>query len=988
MSEETKVETKTAKEEVKKEVKQDDKKRKGIRKRTLIVLVLLVITLLAIGIKYKASYLNVLEIGERFENVFYSKVAEIARVSGGAFVGVFFLSLIINSITKSGIKKFFEDEKKEMPKLPNKSISFCIALFAAIFANFYLRGKYSMFMNASVFGQADPVFGYDIGYYLFKIPFIVACIRSFIILFGIYIGVTALYYVIVLNTYFDGVDGELLKKSSLVKQILVFAIIIVTLFCSLVYINAQNTLTETMMTIGEGKNQLDLIGAGSGDVTVKVWGYRVLAVLVVICAILILRAALKKNFKNAIIVVSVVPIYLIVLFLVLTYYQVHLNNNEFDREKQYISYNIEYTKKGYGIDIDQKNIKDYSIVTQADVDENKKLFSNVPLITEEATLKTLAAHKENSVYYSSDYTFLSRKGDNIYYVTPREVLDDSKVSYENRTYKYTHGYSAYVTSVTDSDSDGYAEYILSDTKQDGDYNITQPRIYFGLNTNSTILTNTDFGKEYDYPITNSTFGENVYDGEAGLSLGFWDRLILGLSERNFNLAFSRYINENTKIVFNRNILSRAKTILPDIIYDENPYMVLTDAGRLVWVIDGYTRSNSYPYSQQSNIVVDGNKEKINYIRNSVKVLIDAYDGTTKFYITDRTDPIIMIYNNMYPDLFEKEENQIPDDIKSSLKYPKYLFDIQSKIIDIYHDVSEDTLYRMDDVWEITKDNSQSITTTAGSQMDSKYTMFKTNAMENPELGIVITYNKVDRQSITSYLAGTVENGYPKLSLYKFNSENNIVGPVQLNNQIEQDDLIDAELKALNTSGVKLTKSMIIIPINNTLLYVEPVYQSMLNEKTEIPKLVKVIVASGNKVAIGDNLSIALQNLFNENYSVNLEFIDVEDIDTIIDAVIRANNNLKGSIEANDMEMVGKDIASLQSIIDQLEKTRQEQLLKEENVPEEQEVPEVDENGNPVTNTTEEEHSRVGNLITSIFSESRDTKNTTNTTNTVTSNTTN
>ena len=133
------------------------------------------------------------------------------------------------------------------------------------------------------------------------------------------------------------------------------------------------------MTIGEGKNQLDLIGAGSGDVTVKVWGYRVLAVLVVICAILILRAALKKNFKNAIIVVSVVPIYLIVLFLVLTYYQVHLNNNEFDREKQYISYNIEYTKKGYGIDIDQKNIKDYSIVTQADVDENKKLFSNVPL---------------------------------------------------------------------------------------------------------------------------------------------------------------------------------------------------------------------------------------------------------------------------------------------------------------------------------------------------------------------------------------------------------------------------------------------------------------------------------------------------------------------------------------------------------------------------------------------------------------------------------
>ena len=980
-NEETKVEKVDTKVEVKK---------KRIRKRTIIVICLLILTLLAIGIKYRASYLNFLEIGEQYEDVFYSKVKEIARVSGTAFVGVFILSIIINSITKSGIKKFFEDEKKEMPKLPNKSIAFCLALFAAIFANFYLRGKYSMFMNASVFGQQDPIFGYDIGYYMFKIPFIESCIRSVMILFGVYIAITAIYYVVVLNKYFDGVDGELLKKSSLVKQTVFFAAVIVILFCSLVYINAQNTLTETMMTIGSGKSQLDLVGAGSGDATVKVWGYRILAILVAVCAVLILRAAVKKNFKNAIIVVSVVPIYLLVLFIVLTYYQVHLNNNEFDREKQYISYNIEYTKKGYGIDIDQKNLSDYSIVTQSDVDENKKLFSNIPLITEDATLKTIAAHKENSVYYLSDYTFLSKKGENLYYVTPREVLNDSTVSYENKTYKYTHGYSAYVTSVTDSDNDGYAEYILSDTKQDGDYNISQPRIYFGLNTNYTIMTNTDFGKEYDYPITNSTFGENVYDGKAGLSLGFWDRLILGLSERNFGLAFSRYNNENTKIVFNRNILSRAKTILPDIIYDENPYIVLTDAGRLVWVIDGYTRSSSYPYSQRSNIVVDGNKEKINYIRNSVKVLIDAYDGTTKFYITDRTDPIIMIYNNMYPDLFEKEENQIPEDIKRSLVYPKYLFDIQSKIIDIYHDISEDTLYRMDDIWEITKDNSQSITTTAGSQMNSQYTMLKTNDMESPEFGIVITYNKLDRQSITSYLVGTVENGYSKLSLFKFNSDNNIVGPVQLNNQIEQDDLIDAEIKALNTSGVKLTKSMMVIPINNTLLYVEPIYQSMLNEKTEIPKLVKVIVASGNKVAIGDTFAKALQNLFNENYSVDLEFIDVEDIDTLIDAVIKANNNLKGSVEANDMEMIGKDIKSLQSIIDQLEKTRQEQLLKESETPEVPEESEVDENGNVIekqVETKEEENSRVGNLITSIFSESRDTKNTTNTINTTNLNTT-
>ena len=212
-------------------------------------------------------------------------------------------------------------------------------------------------------------------------------------------------------------------------------------------------------------------------------------------------------------------------------------------------------------------------------------------------------------------------------------------------------------------------------------------------------------------------------------------------------------------------------------------------------------------------------------------------------------------------------------------------------------------------------------------MQPYYTMLKTIDSDKLELGLVITYNKLEKQNITSYLVGTVENGKSELALYKFNSESNVVGILQLNNQIEQDERISKELETINTSGTKLIKDMIIVPINKSLLYVEPVYQVMLNE-SEIPVLRKVIVASGNTVAIGDTLDSALKNLFNEAYAVDLEFVNVEDITALVDSVIKANNNLKESLNANDFELIGKDITNLQAIVNQLENARKIEIEKE------------------------------------------------------------
>lgn len=932
--------------------------------RKLIVLAVLIVFLLFTFISYRAEYLNTIEIGEEYESVFIEKNANKYKVFGVVFFSLYLIVYITNKFIKKGLKKFFEDEKKEIPKLPNKSLSLILALIGAGFASNMLADKFAIFTNAAVFVQTDQIFNADIGYYMFTLPFIQTLIVFIIEVLAVLIIYTALYYVIALNTFFDGVDGETLKKNTFIKQEIFLVSLIVIALCTYIFINSQNILTGEMVTVGEDKTETVLIGAGATEVKLKVWGYRIFSFVLLVAAFGLIKYARKGNFKKAMISALIVPVYLVGFFVSLIYFQIiYVQNNELDNEKQYISYNIENTKKAYGIDIEQKSIDSYSAITSEEVSNNKNVIDNIPLITEDVTLTAVTEHQENSVYYSYDNTALAcyniDNKNKLVYVTPREILTDSTISYNNKTLKYTHGYSAVVSSATDSDNDGYAEYILSSFENENAMNITEPRIYFGLQTNSTIMTNTDFGKEYDYPITATTYEENVYTGEAGLNLNFWNRLVLALSEKNLKLAFSSDINENTKIITNRNIIERAKKILPNVLYDEDPYLVVTEEGRLVWVLDGYTRSNAYPYSQKTTIDIKGYKEEINYIRNSIKVIIDAYDGTTKFYITDRTDPIIMTYSNMYPDLFADENEKIPEDIQAHFIYPKFLYKIQADMINIYHDVSEDVLYRADDIWQITTETASATSSVATVEMEPYYTMLKTNDKKDSTFGLVLTFNKLGKQGITSYLVGNVENGKSKLSLYKFNSESNVIGPVQLNNQIEEDETIAKELETINTSGVKLIKDMFIIPINNTLLYVEPIYQVMLNEKDEIPVLKKVIVASGNTVAIGDNLQEALNNLFNDAYAVDLEFIDTDDIEALIDSVIKANNNLKESLNSNDFSMIGKDISSLQTVVNQLENARKKELEKQDELEKESKVI-TDETENEVVNNLENDNE---NLLT-------------------------
>lgn len=909
------------------EKNQQTQKKKNIAIRNIVVIVSILVVVLGLIITFRAEYLSIREIGEQYTELFFKNVNNKLYLAGAIFVITYIIIYISNQLVKHGLKKFFDDDKKAMPKLPNKTFAIIGALLAGIIGMAMLNEKYTMFANVAWFGKTDPVFNMDISYYIFTLPFIEAVIFFAIEGLIALIVYIAFYYVIVMNVFLDGVDIELLKKNTFIKQIMAIIVIIAFLFSSYIFITAQNVLTQDMLTL-ENADGIDLTGAGKTDVTIKFWGYRIFSIVLFLSIIRLLKYVMKSNFKQAMISISIVPIYLICMFIAMVYYdQFIVKNDILDNQKSYIAYHIENTKEAYGINIEQQSIDSYDTITYDEMIENSDVIGNIPILSEDIVLTTVSEHQEDGIYYSYRKTFLGLLNSKLVYFTPREILSNFGMSYQNRTFKYTHGYSMVVNSASSVDENGYAKYLLSDFKEQENINIQQPRIYFGLETNSTIAVNSKFGKEYDYPITATNYKENEYDGKAGLNLGFWDRFVLGVADKNLKLAFSKYIDQNSRIISNRNIYDRAKVLLPYLIYDENPYLVITEEGRIVWVLDGYTTSAGYPYSQKTTITVNGNTQEINYIRNSVKVLIDSYDGTTKFYITDRNDPIIMSYRNLYPSLFQDLDEEIPEDISSQFIYPRLLYKVQAEMVNIYHDISEDVLYRADDIWEITKTESTTKTVAAGKEMEPYYTMLKTKDSKKANLGLVIPFNRQAKQNITAYLVGKYENGKPKLSLYKFNSESNVASILQLSSQIEQDETISNELASLSVSGTKLIKNIIIVPINNTLLYVEPVYQVRLNE-SEIPVLKKVIVASGNKLAIGNDLSDAIYNLFTD-YAVDLEIVDMQDINSVIDAIIKSNSNLKESLKSNDFEMIGKDLNELENLMSRLEELRKAQTEKEE-----------------------------------------------------------
>lgn len=942
------------KEQNKKEETKTSEKHKQNKIRKTIVTIVLILAAIILYIIERGQYLEIKEIGENYLPIFWQNLRNISITAILNFIIVFTVIYISTSKIKNGLKTFFEDEKKAMPKLPQKSIAFIIATIVTIATSGYILQKALPCFYNTQFVATDPVFGLDIGYFVFIWPFLELITMYALVAIIAATVYMAIYYLIVFNVYFDGISRESVKKSNIEKQALSNLKKIIVLFAILILLLTQNIGVQKFIVLSDEQTEnYSIFGAGITETTIRLWGYVGLSIIMVLSVFKAIKEFTKGNTKKIIKALLWVPAYLVILAVgMLGFNLIYVNSNELDKERTYIAENIKNTKKAYGIDIEEDVIKDEGTITQSAITANSETISNIPIVNAENVIKDLEGSQTTKGYYKftraqiGNYTIDDKQ--QLVYVTPREIAS-AKATYNNKTYEYTHGFGAIITSATSTTSSGNINHIQKSFEQtDEVVNVSEPRIYFGLETNSTVVTNSNNKKEFDYPTENALSNtENTYDGPAGLKANFLDRLVLSLREKDVNLLFSGNVKSDSKIITNRNIIQRAKTIMPYLEYDQNPYLVIRNNGELVWVLDAYTTSNNYPYSQRTMLENNGiTKKEINYIRNSVKVIINAYTGEVTFYRTDKTDPIAMVYEKTYPDLFAKEE--IPEDISNHFVYPEYLYSIQAEVLERYHNIQPDVLYRSDDIWDIATHNTSSkMTSTKGTAIKPYYTMLKTSDSNSSRLGLVLPYTPYGKQNIKAYLVGSCdENGNNVLKLYNYTEDSNVLGPMQLDTQLSQDERISKEIDSLNVTGTKISKDIIIVPIDNTLLYVEPIYQQYVNETDSLPVLKKVVVASGTKVAIGDTFTQALTNLVSQ-YAVNIEVGNSDNIDELVSLIIKANNNLKTSTQSSDWEQIGKDTKKLQTLIDRLEEVKAELDKKEQ---EEQEK--ISENINEIINSVE------------------------------------
>ena len=630
-----------------------------------------------------------------------------------------------------------------------------------------------------------------------------------------------------------------------------------------------------------------LTGAGFLDVNIKLWIYRIISIVIIIAVYNFIRGIKKEESKKILFSIILIPAALIIVFIVnIAIDSIFLRGNDIDREKEYILQNIRATEEAYNINVENKEIAKGTDITSEKIKKDSELIEKLPMVTPDVVKETLennTDNKEKKSLYKYGNPNLVKNGDAYDYLTTREI-DDKDKTLTNKIYKYTHGNFGILTSSSKVNKNGYLLNVsekfegqeLNGTK------IKEPRLYYGENTNSNAIVNAKDIKEYDYPTSTLTNKENNYNGKGGIKLSLLERIALAITKGSTELIFNNNIVENTKVLLNRQIIERAKKILPNIRYDKDPYLVVKDDGGLAWVIDGYTVTSRYPYSQKVSIEADkGGKERINFIRNSVKVVIDAYNGTVDFYVTDTTDPFISTIMKTYPTLF-KNYNELSENIKKQMRYPQYLFDIQAKVLTTYHNSDVDNIYRADDRWEVAE-----VSGSGTRSSTSMYTLLKKGDELKP--AIITTYTPEKRKNIVSYLVGQTENGANKLTMYRYNEKSELSLSF-IDTQIEKDEKVQKEMRELTTLGTELKTVRILLPYEDTTLYIKSIYQVFLNEDS-VPVLKKVIVANKGKVGIGNTLKEAMQRMLTEN-AIDIDVRDLANEDELKDAIIKQNKTLK------------------------------------------------------------------------------------------------
>ena len=602
-------------------------------------------------------------------------------------------------------------------------------------------------------------------------------------------------------------------------------------------------------------------GAGYTDIAITQKFYMLVAILAIVGAFSLVKHVHKKEFIK----LARVPMFIIGVLFLGTILKVGVQNlivapDEINKESKYIKNNIQYTNHAYGLDkVKVDSFAADNNLTAVDIANNKPTISNIRINDYEPVKDYYNQTQSIRQYYDFNDVDVDRYtingAETQAYLSAREI-NESKISdtWINKHLKYTHGYGVTLSKVNSVTASGQPDVLIKNIPPESnipEIKITRPEIYFGELTNNYIIVNGD-EQEFDYPDGNSN-KYTKYKGKAGIKLGFVNRLLFSIRERSMQMLVSSNINSDSRIVINRNILERVNKILPYLEYEKDPYMTIVD-GKLYWIIDAYTTSSNYPYSEPYS----GQIGTTNYIRNSIKVVVDAYNGDVNYYVVDESDPIAKTYEKIYPTLF-KSKSKIPPGIKKHFKYPSTLLNIQADAYTKYHMNEVKVFYQKEDLWDI----ANQIYGTKERPMSSSFFIFNLPGEKQAEFINMIPFTPKSKQNMTAIMMARNDGDeYGKLVVYKLPKNKTVYGPMQVEAQIDQNSEIAKEFSLWNSSGTTYKRGdMFIIPVNNSIMYVEPVYLEASNQA--IPEVKRVIVAYGDKIAYASTLDEALESLFGD-----------------------------------------------------------------------------------------------------------------------------
>lgn len=735
-----------------------------------------------------------------------------------------------------------------------KPLVLLAAAFIALMIGLFAGGQWEAwlyFIHGIPFGTADPILGRDIGFYVFKLPLLEHLQGLLFFLLFLTTVVVVAAYLFGGEVALDPVRGVVVSPGAL-RHVALLAAAFLLILAFGAWLQIPQLLTTRSGLVS---------GASYVDVHARMPALRALIGASVIAALVALWAAVTARGIGRL--AAAVGIYLVVSLGGPAYAAIIqrfvVAPNEQVQETPFIVHNIAATRAAFGLDqVAERPLSGEARLTRADLERNRSTVENVPLWNERPLLDTFSQIQEIRTYYDfvavdNDRYMIDGKYRQIM-LSARELNSQSLPSrtWINEHLTFTHGYGLTLGPVNEVTREGLPVLFIRDLPpvSTHDLVVTQPAIYYGELSNDHVFVRTKT-EEFDYPRGDDNVF-TTYAGDGGVQLSsFWRRLLFAIRFRSTDTLFSSSLTEQTRVMLHRRIAARVKRIAPFLTYDPDPYMVISE-GRLLWMQDIYTTSERYPYSSSVRSVMG----PLNYIRNSVKVTIDAYHGTIRFHVVDPADPIAQTVNRMFPGLLQPLD-AMPEDVRTRLRYPQEIFSIQATMFATYHMLNPAVFYNREDQWEV-----PAFDVGGQSQIMHPYrTIMKLPGEAGPEYIQMLPFTPRQKDNLAAWMVARSDGDhYGKLAVFQFPKQTVIFGPRQVAARISQDQVIAPQITLWNQQGSEVIQgTLLVIPIEESLIYIRPLYLKATG--SSIPELKRVIVAYQNQIVMEETLDAALERIF-------------------------------------------------------------------------------------------------------------------------------